>query len=180
MRKTVYKGFWAWDFDKEEAWLNQMAAQGYCLTSVGFFQYTFESCLPGEYGVRLELLENVPSHPESAQYIAFLEETGAEYLGCVIRWAYFRKKTADGPFSLYSDNASRVKHLNRLLLLLGVLALSQFCIALSNLSAFFGSGHTASLMGGLVCLSAALLLGYGYLRTRRKKSLLKKEQQLFE
>ena len=26
MRKKVYKWFWAWEFDKEEKWLNEMAA----------------------------------------------------------------------------------------------------------------------------------------------------------
>lgn len=26
MRRTVHKWFWVWDFDKEEKWLNIMAA----------------------------------------------------------------------------------------------------------------------------------------------------------
>ncbi len=26
MRKTIRKWFWAWDTDKEEKWLNEMAA----------------------------------------------------------------------------------------------------------------------------------------------------------
>lgn len=84
-----------------------MAQKGLALVSVGFCTYTFEECVPSEYSVRLELLENPPVHPKSRHYIEFLEETGAEYLGSTARWAYFRKKT--GEFKLFSDNVSRMK-----------------------------------------------------------------------
>ena len=30
-RKTVRKWFWAWDFEKEEEWLNDMAMSGWVL-----------------------------------------------------------------------------------------------------------------------------------------------------
>jgi hypothetical protein len=33
--------FWVWDFDKEEKWLNEMAAKGLSLVSVGFYKYEF-------------------------------------------------------------------------------------------------------------------------------------------
>ncbi len=49
MRKTIHKLFFIWDFDKEEKWLNQMAAKGLALVSVGFCKYEFEDCIPGEY-----------------------------------------------------------------------------------------------------------------------------------
>ena len=51
--------FWAWNFDKEEKWLNEMAAKGLCLISVGLFRYDFEDCEPGEYQIRMQLLKNV-------------------------------------------------------------------------------------------------------------------------
>ena len=35
MRHTVYKLLWAWEYDKEEKWLNEMAAKGMALVSVG-------------------------------------------------------------------------------------------------------------------------------------------------
>ena len=98
MRKTVRKWFWVWDFDKEEQWLNEMAAKGLALVGTGFCRYDFEECVPGEYQVRLELLENQLQDAESQQYIRFLEETGVEQVGNYFRWVYFRKKTADGAF----------------------------------------------------------------------------------
>ena len=59
MRTTMHKWFWIWDFDKEEQWLNQMAANGKALVHTGFCTYEFEDCTPGEYIYRLELLENL-------------------------------------------------------------------------------------------------------------------------
>ncbi len=171
---------WAWDFDKEEKWLNEMAAKGLALIATGFTKYIFEESLPGEYNIRLELLDNFPTHPESERYITFIEETGAEYLGSITRWAYFRKRTDSGEFYLLSDNSSRIKHLNRLLLLLGILALAQLSIGFSNVLIFFNSRMTPNLMVGTFCLCIGLLLGYGYLRISRKKGKLKKELLLYE
>ena len=45
MRRTIRKWFWVWNFDKEEQWLNEMAAKGLCLVSVGFCKYEFEDCI---------------------------------------------------------------------------------------------------------------------------------------
>lgn len=179
MRRTIHKWFWAWDFDKEEKWLNEMAAKGLALVTIGFCRYTFEECLPGKYNIRLELLENVPAHVESKHYIKFLEETGAEYLGSITRWVYFRKKTDSGEFNLFSDNSSRIKHLNRLSFLLGLLALSDLCIGISNIFLYVGLSAGFKL-GGIFCLCIGLLIGYGFLHINQKIRRLKKEQQLFE
>lgn len=47
MRKVVHKLFWIWDYDKEEKWLNEMAAKGFSLISVKLLTYEFENTLPG-------------------------------------------------------------------------------------------------------------------------------------
>ena len=93
-RKTVRKWFWVWEFDKEEDWLNEMAMNGWVLESVGFASYHFVRCEPGEYNVRTEMR----AFDES--YVSFMEETGAEYIGRMMMWIYFRKKTEDGPFQV--------------------------------------------------------------------------------
>lgn len=181
MRKTIHKWFWAWDFDKEENWLNQMAAIGLNLVAVGWCAYTFEEGEPGEYTVRPELLDNVPIHAESGRYIKFVEDTGAEYLGAILRWAYFRKKRASGAFDLYSDTASRIKHLDRILTLIGVLALMDIAVGINNIVLYWSFGKTmANLVGGILVLGLGLLLGWGFLRVYAKKRRLKKEKQLYE
>ena len=63
MRRTIFKIYPAWDFEREEKWLNEMAAKGLSLVAVGLFNYTFEETPPGEYKVRIELLEKWPTTP---------------------------------------------------------------------------------------------------------------------
>lgn len=178
MRQVFRKWFWVWDFDKEEIWLNEMAAKGLQLSSVGYCRYEFEPCQPGEYTIRLELLNHPPGHAESKQYIAFLEETHAEYIGFVLSWVYFRKKTIDGAFDLFSDNSSRIKHLDRILLLIAILGGYNLFVGLHNLSLFYSSNINHIL--GFFNLALACFLGNGFRKINRKKRNLKKEQQLFE
>ncbi len=183
MKKVVHKLFWAWSFEKEEKWLNEMAAKGLVLSSVGFCKYVFEDSLPDSYSVRLELLENAPTHPESEKYIRFLEETGAEHVGNYFRWTYFRKKTADGAFDLFSDIPSRIKHLNRILMLLIPITLLNTGIGIQNVVMFFtkfaGDFSNFNAIGFLnLALSALVTIGIVKLFAKRKR--LKKEQQIFE
>ena len=89
MEKKVRRLFWAWEFDKEEKWLNEMAQEGWLLDGVGLCTYRFAACEPGEYTVRLEM------HPFDQKYIDFMKETGAQYVGRCMQWMYFRKKAAD-------------------------------------------------------------------------------------
>jgi hypothetical protein len=96
MKKTIHKWFWVWDFEKEEVWLNKMAGKGLHLCNIGFCKYTFEEGVPGEYTIRLEMLEKSPGNVESKQYIRFIEETGAEHIGSFFRWVFFRKKAGGG------------------------------------------------------------------------------------
>lgn len=180
MRKRVCKFFWAWDFEKEEAWLNQMALRGQALVGVGPFSYVFEEGLPGEYEIREELLENLPSHPESQRYIRFLEETGAEYVGSYLRWAFFRKKRTEGGFDLYSDNDSRAKHLGRIIALLTVIGLVGLGATLSNLTLFWLHRFPENLWVAMPTGLLALFLLCGVLRLCRKRRQLKRERQIFE
>lgn len=179
MRKVIRKLFWAWDFDKEEKWLNEMASKGLALCAVGFCRYEFEQTKPGEYAVCLQMLNNKPQHPESEKYIEFVEETGAEHVGSYMRWVYFRKKTADGPFELLSDYDSRIKQLTdiiRFIVVLGVFNLMAGCY---NLLLYGIWGHEISLLG-LINIALSAFIGYGAYRLWQKREKLQKEQQVFE
>jgi len=177
VRKIIYKWFWAWDFDKEEEWLNGLATKGLALVAVGPFKYTFEEVSPDEYLIRFILLDNLPRHTESELYIKSVEKTGAEYLGAVARWVYFRRKASKGEFNLISDVHSRLKHLDRLLLLLGILGFFMLLLGGSNILAFYGGGPSFNYTIGIVDILLGVLLGYGYIRVRLKKNKLIKEQK---
>ncbi len=166
-RKTVYKWFWVWDFEKEERWLNEMALDGWALVGVGWCRYTFERCAPGAYTIRLEMRA-----PDEA-YIAFMQEAGAEYLGRVFQWIYFRRRAEDGAFDLFSDIDSRIAHLERIDKSLFLIGMANLLIGIANA---LGSGSLVGVLNLLVCT----VLMYGLGRIRGKKEELEKERQLHE
>lgn len=95
-----------------------MAAKGYHFIDFSFpGRYLFEKGEPGEYVYRIELLKNMPRNLESQAYIGFMEDTDAELVSTFFRWAWFRKKSADGPFDLYTDYSSQIKHYQRIIFL---------------------------------------------------------------
>lgn len=132
MKYIVHKIFY--DYEKEERWLNSMAAQGYNLVDYSFFaRYTFKKGKPCEYTYRLELLRKSPRDPESLAYLEFMEEAGVECVCTYISWVYFRKKTAGGPFEIYTDNTSRAGHYKRVFRFLGVVFALNLFAGLLNL-----------------------------------------------
>ena len=165
-RKTIRKWYWVWAFEKEEDWLNEMAMNGWLLESVGLCAYHFVRCEPGEYSIRLEM------HPYDESYVDFMRETGAEYVGRMMMWIYFRKKTADGPFDLFSDIDSRISHLDRIGKMLSVVGGLNLAIG------FINSFSPARL--GWVNLLCATLLMYCLGRIHGKKEALEKERLLHE
>lgn len=180
MRQVIRKWFWAWEFDKEEQWLNNMAAQGKALVSARYATYEFEDSTPCEYAVRLEMLEQAPDSPEGRQYIEFVESTGAEYVGKVMKWVYFRKKTADGPFELHGDNATRIKHLGGIIRLLKPLMALNVGMGVYNLCIGIGLNSVVNVVCAGASAAVAVLLYRGMVKLNEKKKQLEKEAQLFE
>ena len=180
MRQTIRKLFWAWEYDKEEQWLCEMAAQGKALVSARYCTYEFEDCEPGEYAVRLEMLEHSPTSPEGQQYIEFVEGTGAEYVGHVLKWVYFRKKTAEGPFELHGDNATRIRHLGGIIRLLIPLGIANVGAGLYNLCVGIGLDSAMNVICAGLSAAVTVLLVFGLVRLNEKKKQLEKERQLFE
>ena len=164
--KTVHKWIWVWDFDKEEEWLNQMANKGWALISVGFARYTFEKCEPGEYTIRLEM------HERDDNYISFMEGIGAEYVGRMVQWIYFRRKSEYGPFDIFSDIDSKIGHLDRIGKMLALIGAANLIIGVVN---SLGPSHL-----GWINLLCATLLMYGLGRIHGKKEYLERERRLRE
>ncbi len=164
--KTIHKWYWVWDFEKEEEWLNEMAMNGWVLESVGWCTYHFVRCEPGEYSVRLEM------HPYDEEYVSFMKDTGAEYVGRMMMWIYFRRKTADGPFDLFSDIDSKIAHLNRIGKMLAAIGSANLVIGIAN-------SVSPSRLGWVNLLCATVLM-YGLGRIHGKKEDLERERLLHE
>ena len=165
-RMTIRKWYWVWDFEKEENWLNEMAMNGWVLESVGFCTYHFIRCEPSEYNVRTEM------NPYDEAYGQFRQDTGAEYVGRMMMWIYFRKKTADGKFDLFSDIDSRISHLDKIGRVLSAIGGANLLIGLMN------SFSPARI--GWINLVCATLLMYALGRIHGKKEALEKERLLRE
>ena len=165
-RKRIKKCFWVWQFEEEERWLNTMALEGWVLDRVGLFGYEFLRCEPGEYTVRLEM------HDHDEAYLSFMAETGAEYVGRVMKWIYFRKKTELGQFELFSDLESRIAYLNQMCQMLRGVGLANLVIGLGN-------SFSPSNIGWLNLLCATLCM-YALGRIEGKKEALEKDRLLME
>ena len=107
------------------------------------------------------------------QYIKFMEETGAEYAGRMMMWIYFRKKTEDGVFDLYSDIDSKISHLDRIGKVLLAIGGANLIIGVIN-------SWNPSIRLGWINLLCATLLMYALGRIHGKKEALEKERELHE
>ena len=101
--------------EKEETWLNSMSDKGLACVRYFFIFYFFEQSDPGKYRYKFALMDAMYSDPKSQEFTQFVEESGAECIGCWLRWAMFRKASEDSDFILFSDNESQMAHYNRIL-----------------------------------------------------------------
>lgn len=187
MRQARFKAFWAWDFDKEEQWITDFAADGLDLVDAFAFRYVFEEGTPGAYEYRLELLENLPTHPGSQRYLRFLEETGIECVSSYGRWVYLRRLRDGVPFDLFSDIDSKVNHLRRILAIVGVAlmmwAASGFLYLFDGWSNFqsLAPDDLGLLVGvSLVWLPVGAAVVCGFVRIARKLRRFKRERVVHE
>jgi hypothetical protein len=132
MKHIVHKAYW--DFEKEERWLNEMSARGMAFTDYSWCRYVFTDAPNSQYIYRIELLENPQTHPESIAYLRFLEENGIECVATYLRWVYLRKPASEGPFDLYTDLDSRIKHYQRINRFWNFFMILEFGAAFANLS----------------------------------------------
>lgn len=109
--------FWAWDDEKEEAWLREMSLQGWHLQSYQFpSNYTFEQGDPVDYVYRLDYFID---RKDTSNYLQLFQDAGWDHLGEMGGWQYFRKETHDEEVpEIYSDNESKKKKYQRILLFL--------------------------------------------------------------
>ena len=109
--------FWAWDDEKEEAWLRQMAQEGWHFESVSLpGSYTFEKGESIDYVYRLDYFVDRKDMPA---YLQIFEDAGWDYLGEMGGWQYFRIESRDGNApEIYNDKASKAKKYERLILFL--------------------------------------------------------------
>ena len=187
MKQIIWKAFW--DYEKEERWLNEMSARGMAMTDYSWCRYVFTDTPNGQYHYRIELLENLPSHPESMAYLRFLEENGIEVVASYLRWIYLRKPASEGAFDLFTDLDSKIKHYQRINYFWTVFMIVEFCAAGANLpvgiaslveNGHFGNFNYGNLTIGLATLAFGILFLALDLPIRRKIKKLRQEKAIHE
>ena len=187
MKHIVWKAYW--DYEKEEKWLNEMSAKGMALSDYSWCRYAFEETQNNKYTYRIELLKNLPKHPESIAYIRFLEESGVECIATYMCWVYLRKKTSEGSFDIYTDIDSKINHYKRIYALWNTLMFIEFAAGLPNLSIGLinlnicenlGDSSYGNLIIGLCLISLGFLFFKLRLQIRSKIKKLEQEKTIRE
>jgi hypothetical protein len=117
MEKKEIKKLWRFysiaDYEKEEAFLNEMARAGWNLTAVGFCRYIFRRGNEGEYIYKLDLVERTESDEVKESYFNFLTDCGIRVVGEFKDWIYLQKHASEGPFDMKNDKYTRLRQVNK-------------------------------------------------------------------
>lgn len=176
--KVVHRLYW--DFEKEERWLNEMAARGEDLVRYRPGSYHFEEGEPGAWVYRIQLLPNGPGSEAGRDYLAFLRGTGVEVVSTHLRWAYLRRPAALGPFELFSDLESRIGHYRGVLTLFTIIIAALVPAAVSDILSLRGSGGLVFLVPLAIVAAAWAVLAVQDVRLARRVSSLKAQRQVYE
>ncbi|MBR0453211.1 MAG: DUF2812 domain-containing protein [Bacteroidales bacterium] len=117
MEKKEIKKLWRFysvaDYEKEEAFLNEMARAGWNLTAVGFCRYIFRRGNEGEFIYKLDMVERSESDEVKESYFNFLSDCGIRVVGEFKDWIYLQKPASEGPFDMKNDTYARLRHVNK-------------------------------------------------------------------
>ena len=117
MEKQEIKKLWRFysvaDYEKEEAFLNEMARAGWNLTAVGFCRYIFRRGNEGEFIYKLDMVERSESDEVKESYFNFLSECGIRVVGEFKDWIYLQKPASEGPFDMKNDTYAKLRHVNK-------------------------------------------------------------------
>ena len=131
------------DKDKETAWLNEMASEGYALTSFFAGSYTFDECTPGKYTYQIDFSDKL--FCVSEDYREFMHENDIEIVQTWGFWVFLRKQNVAGPFHLYTDIDSSIEHYTKIrnmfkgasILVIIAFFIECFCAIYSPICIFF-------------------------------------------
>lgn len=128
--------------DKETAYLNEMVGKGYAMKNFFAGFYLFERCRPGEYIYQVDIGEAM--FQVSGDYREFMQDMGVEIVCTWGLWVLLRKKAAEGPFVLYTDVESNIRHYERIRRMFKTAAILEIIFAAVNLFGVIAGGSTTT------------------------------------
>lgn len=130
----MLKFMFTFDKGRMAAWLNRLAEEGLgAVRAYGPF-VVCEPCSPGEYEYAVDVSSTGFRVPES--YREHMRDFGIEVQSVWGPWVLLRKKTADGPLELYTDDASLAEEKEKMFRFFRKMCLWEFlCTAVLLISA---------------------------------------------
>jgi hypothetical protein len=127
-RFRKFKWFWAWQDLDEEAWLRQMALQGYHLARVVFptvYEFTYGE--PSDVIYRMDYPD--VKNKDIPAYLQLFQDADWEHVDEGMGWYYFRKTAdPDSTDEILTDAESKVQKYNRLLAFSIVITISLLVV----------------------------------------------------
>ncbi|MFG1924985.1 DUF2812 domain-containing protein [Cryptosporangium sp. NPDC048952] len=122
------------DFDKEEAWLNRMASQGFLVRSAQGI-YSFVPIPPGSAVVRIDYRPSMSQY-DFADYVNLFQDAGWHHVSGSRHGGpqYFASCSAGPNVDIFSDPASKAQRYRRSLATSGLLLLPNLLLTFTTLS----------------------------------------------
>ena len=128
MKKKVFKLFWAWQDEKENAWLERMGTEGWKLVGYHSGFYTFIQTEPKQYIYTSDYKSN--GRKDIEEYIALFEDAGWEHAAEFLNWHYFRTEAEKARIpDIYSDAESKAEKFKGVLSVVLSILGAVMCIA---------------------------------------------------
>ncbi|WP_273320897.1 DUF2812 domain-containing protein [Vallitalea guaymasensis] len=177
MTKLAFRYFI--DYEKEEKWLNEMESKGYHFLRYCLLFYIFTIGEPNTYTYRIELLENMTSNHESRNYLDFLADTDIENVASWGRWVYLRKEKDKGPFELFTDLDSKLKHFKRVFYFYFALSPLLIGTSINFINMALDGGAFLKIVSGLYVMLIIFVIIHG-VKTYLKMNSIQKHMNLHE
>lgn len=174
-----YRMNMSWNYEKEEAWLNEMSEQGFQFQKAGLLNSTFVHDDSSRYTYRLDYQTGNPKDVEFQNYIDLYQDAGWEYVSSYgSMWHYFRRVWQPGEQpKLYTDKDSLVAQYKKIQRLMGIMLLINLGILLANTANWIRLiNYQWGFFVPVVAIYMILLglLGYGYVKMGNKINQLMK------
>jgi hypothetical protein len=122
--KRVFRLMMAWNDEKEQAWLQQQAREGWHVRAVHAYGYTFEKAPAAEVAYRFDVTPR--DRGDRAEYLGLFRDAGWEHLGRRGLWHVFRKPVVPGEtMEIHTDPRSRAEVYQRVAGFLGLMAVAM-------------------------------------------------------
>lgn len=166
--------FLAFDYDREEEYLNTMSGKGWQLKKGGMFFHLYEKCIES-YRYKLDYNTKVKMNSDDySRYLSFFSEQGWEHVNSTTNgWHYFRKKyspdIADDEYNIYTDDTSLKEMLIRWIKLAHLMQIYFAFYLIISLSDFIDDRDITSGIAAILGLLSIALMQIGVKIMKEKK-----------